>query len=122
MLNGLTALVVEEQFLIALDIERMLEALGITHTLFARTAAEAELLISHGTDIAIAIIEIRRADVGGSQLITRLYDAKVPCILTTADSDIGMASKCWPTLAVLTKPLPEDNLVSAVAQALGAHA
>ena len=72
MLNGRTALVVEEEFLIALDVQRMLEALGVGLTLFARTPAEAEQLRARWPEIAIAILAELTALRHGIDLNARL--------------------------------------------------
>lgn len=121
MPNGRTALIVEEQFLIALDIERMLAALGFSHTLFARNVAEVELLGNHWPDISFAIVEVRQSDSAAPKLVGRLHDANIPCVLTTADYDLGAGFYRWPTLSILTKPLSEQDVANAVERALGAR-
>src|SRR5690349_19775253 len=85
MLNGRTALVVEEEFLIALDIQRMLENLGVAQALFARSAAEAEHMRPSWPEIGIAIVEIRSDDIAAFQLVEAFQGAGVPTVLTTAD-------------------------------------
>ena len=121
MLNGRTALVVEEQFLIALDIQRMLEALGAGETLFASTAAEAENLRERWPDIGIAIIEIHSRDTAAFQLVDNLQRADVPTVLTTADATMGPASAAFPELVILHKPIPEDAMAHAVLEARAAR-
>lgn len=122
MLNGRTALVVEEEFLIALDIQRMLETLGVSDTLFASSAAEAEKLRAHWPQIGIAVVEIRSRDAASLQLVDQLRQASVPTVLTTADVSVGHAAPVtFPELTVLPKPIPEEAMTSAVRQALVAR-
>jgi CheY-like chemotaxis protein len=117
MLNGRPALIVEEEFLIALDIQRMLEMLGAGQTLFARNAAEAHELRAHWPDIALAIIEVRAGDAPSQQLLESLTGVGIPVVLTTAD--IGLRSSTQGPF--VTKPIPEDELASAVQQALASR-
>ncbi len=121
MLNGQTALVVEEEFLIALDIQRMLELLGVGQTLFAGTAAEAENFRARWPEIGIAVVEIRHRDDAAHGLIEGLRSAGIPTVLTTSDLGIGRGSGAFPELTMLPKPIPEDAMTSAVQQALAAR-
>lgn len=119
MLNGRTALVVEEEFLIALDIQRMLETQGAGQTLFARTVAEAALMRDRWSEIGVAVVEVRIRDAAGLQLVDDLRRAGVPTILTTADVTVGRVP--YPELSVLPKPIAEDAMASAIRQALAAR-
>ena len=118
MLTGRTALVVEEEFLIALDIQRMLEALGVEQTLFARTAAEAAQLQARWPEIAIAIVEIRAGDASTSALAESLVAARIPTVLVTADFNArhGIAEAL--ALPVVVKPIPEEHMTAAIGQVL----
>ena len=120
MLTGRTALVVEEEFLIALDIQRMLEALGVGQTLFARTAAEAAQLQARWPEIAIAIVEIRAGDASTSALAESLVAAGIPTVLITADFNgrHGIAGAL--ALPVVVKPIPEEHMTAAIGHALSA--
>jgi len=120
MLNGRTALVVEEEFLIALDIQRMLEMLGAGQTLFAGTASDAENLRDQWPDIGIAIVEVGGRHTAAGQLVQALRQAGVPMVLTTADVLVSQDPGAFPELAIIPKPIPEDAMVSAVRKALTA--
>lgn len=120
MLNGRTVLIVEGEFLIALDFQRMLEALGIGQTLFARDVAEAETLRERWPEITLAIVEIRGGPAATLPLIDSLGASGVACVLTTGDVETRSAL-ARPDRPVLIKPVPEDVLASAVAQALAAR-
>jgi DNA-binding NtrC family response regulator len=120
MLNGQTALVVEEEFLIALDIQRMLELMGAGQTLFASTPGEAEHFRARWPELGIAVVEIRHRDEAAIDLVERLRSAGIPTVLTTADLDIGQ-TRDLADLALLPKPIPEDEMTSAVRQALAAR-
>lgn len=122
MHNGRTALIVEEEFLIALDIQRMLENQGIGHTLFARTPAEAAQLQPRLDDLAIAIVEMHAHDAAVFRLIEDLRTAGVPIVLIT--SDVAFRSRSGSglsDLAVVIKPIPEDGMANAIRHAVAAR-
>ena len=121
MLNGRTALVVEEEFLIALDIQRMLEANGAGQILFARTTAEAEQLSASWPELGLAIVEVRSHGTTAHSLVDSLKRAGVPLVLTTADVTMGKGARAFPDLTLIPKPIPEDALASAIEQALAAR-
>ena len=118
MLTGRTALVVEEEFLIALDIQRMLETLGIAQTLFARTPAEAEQLRARWPEIAIAVVEIRAGNAEALALAESLAGAAIPTVLVTADIEARHDLVAAMALPLVTKPIPEQDMTAAVGQAL----
>ena len=119
MLTGQTALIVEGEFLIALDIQRMLETLGVGQTLFARTSAEAEQLRARWTEIGIAIVEIRTGNAPAFALAESLVAASIPVVLITADIDAHHGFAATLDLPVVVKPIPDEDMAAAVAQALG---
>lgn len=121
MLNGRTALIVEPEFLIALDVQRMLEALGVGQTLFARTVEEAGQLGAHWSDIALAVVEIRTHEPGATQLALALKAQGIPVVLTTAELGQAKGVPEFPGLQILLKPVPEEAMASAVQQALAAR-
>jgi len=117
MLNGRPVLIVEAEFLIALDIQRMLELFGVGQTLFARNADEARQLQSHWPDLALAIVEQRSADDKPGQLPSELAYASIPVVLTTGDVNLR-GRETGSMLPVVMKPISEDSLASAVRLAL----
>lgn len=118
MLNGRIALIVEKEFLIALDIQRMLETLGAGQTLFARHVTEAEQLRARWPEIAIAIVEVRADDAPTTHLAETLAAAGIPIVLITTDAETQHDFAASPSLPVVVKPVPEEALANAVRQAL----
>lgn len=119
MLNGRPTLIIEEEFLIALDIQRMLEAMGAGQTLFARNAQEARQLGTHWNDLALAIVELRMQDRISHQLSADLAAAGIALVVTTGD--IGLHREVTLNAPLVMKPFPEETLASAVRQALAAR-
>lgn len=118
MLNGRTALILEKEFLIALDQQRILEALGVGETLFAHTPAEAEQLLGREAAIALALVEIHQEDAAAHALLARLLAQAIPVVLTTADTALLRGYAPFPHLPVLVKPVPEEELKAAIVATL----
>ena len=116
MLNGRPVLIVEEEFLIALDLQRMLETLDCGQTLFARNVAEARALRAHWPHLALAIVEYRSDTADSEALRQELLGLGIPTVVATGHSE----RKTGATLAtpVLVKPFSETSLAGAVAGVL----
>lgn len=118
MLDGRTALIVEAEVIIALDIQRMLETLGVGQTLFARTAAEAIALCADRQDIALAIVEFPLKAEGSLRLVQDLTAAGMAVVLASSDIGVRHGFSQLPDLPVVMKPVPEDVMASAIRAAL----
>lgn len=117
MLNGRPVLIVEQEFLIALDIQRMLEAMGVGQTLFANNAHEARQLASHWPDLALAIVEMRMDDMGARQLTDELSAASIPVVVTSGNINLA-GTLGHARYQMVRKPIPEEDMASAVALAI----
>ena len=118
MLNGQTVLIVESQFLIALDIQRCLEAFGATLTVFARNTAEVLDAIDHWPSFSLALVEVRDQHDDDAVLLRGLAEAGVKLVLLTADATLRRGHSDFPAAPVVMKPFLEDDLASALKQAL----
>ena len=113
-LSGRTILIVEDEPLIALDIESGFQRSGAT-VVVARSLADARNLIEHG-GICAAIVDFGLGDHDANDLCARLKRQHVPFVLHSGYSHTGMA--CEPA-AVIPKPASPERLVEAVSQLLG---
>ncbi|KKB84227.1 hypothetical protein VW29_11445 [Devosia limi DSM 17137] len=112
------ALLVEEEFLIAMDLERVLEHFAITETVIARTAQEALALQTDWNAFALAIVDVGHAPHAGLELAHHLLSTGVPLVLTTTDLSLAGGIPDLPNVPVVTKPVPETVLVGALQRAL----
>lgn len=118
MLNGQTILVVEAEFLIALDLQRMLEGLDAGQMLFARSSDEARELEPHWPSLALAIVEVRPDQPHATALLRGLQVASIPVVISTADNAIRHGHPEFPGVPVLLKPVAEEDLAPALHTAL----
>ena len=118
MLNGSTVLVVEEEFLIALDIQRMLENLNVGQVVFARSVDEAQGFKEHWAGVRLAIVEVTLQRHHSFSLIATLQSLGICVVLSSADGSLRHGIEQFPTLPVVLKPMAEHDLVQAIGLAI----
>ena len=64
LLSGKRCLVLDDEFLIALDIQQILEIAGATHVACAATVPEALELLRREPDFDVAVLDVK---IGGPQ-------------------------------------------------------
>ncbi len=114
LLSGLRLLIVEDEFLIAMDVEQLCREHGAAETIVAGTAAElAELSADDGFDAAILDVMIEghsTLDVARS-----LAERGIPFVFATGYSDRSDVFSAFPGVRVVGKPYAGEELVEAVA-------
>lgn len=112
VLAGKRVLVVEAEFLVALDIQRMLERAEAGETVFARGIAEAAALGAHFPQYELAIVEVPPNDgLAAVALLERLRSGGIPVIATTTT---GPSLAPVPAaVPILYKPFDEAALLAA---------
>ena len=110
MLQNTKILVLEEEFLIAIDLQEMLEANGATDLVFASTVNEAEALLQRGAGFDLAIAEARFGRPEIIALCAALAHRGVAVVVTSADCETG---RVFGDLPVIEKPFDERQLVAA---------
>lgn len=118
MLTGQKTLVVEEEFLIALDIQRVLEEHNVGQCVFARSSQEALALRERWPEYSLAIVELRARQPANLELLRGLDAAGVRLIITTSDLSQRAGVLDLPEAPTLIKPFPEAELMSAINKAL----
>jgi CheY-like chemotaxis protein len=114
-----TILIVENEPLIAMDVESMLNALGAARVHHALTCRDALDWID-GNHPDIAILNLHLRDGPSTIVAERLADRTIPFVIysgdTHASSDQGdlIAQAVW-----ITKPCTQDELVDALSRASG---
>ena len=118
MLTGQTVLIVETEFLIALDIQRVLEFLGAGQTVFARNTIEALDAAARWPGFGLALVEIHHERDDDLALLQGLKEAGVPLVLLSADIALRHGSTSFPGIPIVMKPFLEEELASAIETAL----
>jgi len=120
MFSGHKVLIVEAEFLIAFDIQRMLEALLSGQMLFARSPEEARQHEHLWPAINLAIVEIDPHPEQSRALLDGLRQAGIPLIVSTVDASLRQGHPDFPGAPVLVKPIMEESFHHAVTTALAA--
>ncbi len=118
MLTGHKVLIVEAEFLVAFDIQRMLETLMTGPMLFARSPLEARDHEHLWPSISLAIVDLGHQPDHVGPLLHGLRDAGIAVILSTMDNKMQQGHPDFPGAPVIIKPMIEDDFHRAVAAAL----
>lgn len=111
-MHGLHALVVEDEYLVAADIEQTLRAAGAADVTIKGDADAARTLDLSA--FALAVIEARFASADAVALCAALRAARVPVVVTSADQAVqAMFTGATP----LAKPFDTEALLAACAAA-----
>jgi DNA-binding response OmpR family regulator len=119
MLSRLRLLIIEDVFLIALDIQRVLENADAGQTVFARNFAEASALADRFGEFDLAIVNPpHEADL---EIANRLVAAG-PAIVVCTAAHKNLAGTTLAGAPVVIKPFSDDDLLAACREALAASA
>lgn len=112
-LSDLTVLVIEDEFLIAADMQRIVEDAGASCVLLAGSRATAREHINGDRRIDIAILDLKLGEEDGLPLAQDLRDRRIPFVIAT-----GMDPIAGPRdVAILQKPFGDDQVVEALLKA-----
>jgi CheY-like chemotaxis protein len=113
------ALIIEDEPLIALDLQRMLEGLGHRVTAIARTRADAvEAVSSDKPGLVLADIRLADGSSGLEAVNDILSSFSVPVVFITAYPDKLMTGERPEPTFLITKPFREDAVKAVVSQVL----
>ena len=116
MLQGLRILIVEDEPLIALDLETgIIDHQGVVVGP-ANTIIGALRLIDDG-DVHGAIIDLRLKDGSALPVAERLSAAGTPFVIHSGQADVMLAG-AWPNVPVIGKPAPTEAVIAALSAAI----
>jgi DNA-binding response OmpR family regulator len=117
-LSGTSIFVVEDEAIVALDLQTMLEDAGAEVVGPAGTLPEAETL-SENRDISLAILDVRLNQDTITTVADRLTERRIPIIFHTGHSTSEGLTARWPGCKVLHKPVSPLELMATVCGLLG---
>ena len=115
-LSGLTVLIVEDEFLIAADAQRIVEDAGATRVLLASSTAAARGFLNDSHSIDVGILDLKLGSEDGLPLAQEFHYRRIPFVVATGfsgdfDQSVG---------AVVQKPYNDREVVEALMKALEA--
>ena len=115
LLDGLRILVLEDEFLIAMDVEQLCRDHGATDIPIARDLAE----IGGLSRFDAAIVDLMLSGTPTLDFAARLRNAGVPFVFASGYSDVDELNASFPDIQLVTKPYSGDDLIEALASACG---
>jgi CheY-like chemotaxis protein len=121
-LTGKRCLVVDDEFLIALDIQQVLEQAGAAEVVCTGNAVEALTAVRRGR-FDLAVLDMRLGAGGGTSLpiADALAAADTPFIFLTGLRGDSAEARAYPAALVVEKPYGASTLLAAILQAAAGH-
>ena len=108
-MEGLTVLVVEDEFLIALDSQRILEEAGAGTVLLANSTGEVHKLLVNGPRIDASILDLKLGDEDATPLMEEFARRNIPFLVTT-----GLDAAVPAGVRILPKPYRDAEFIDAI--------
>ena len=118
LLSGMRVLILEDEFLIAMDVEQLCRDSGAVNVMIARTLSEID------REQAVENFDAAILDVmlGGSSTLPfaeELHKSGVPFIFASGYGDVDEIFTAFPGVVVIGKPYSGTELIEALAVASG---
>lgn len=117
-LEGMRILLMEDEALIAMDVEQMCRDNGASDVVIMRNVAQAATL--HDQQFSGAIVDLMLGGTPTIDVARSLAARNVPFIFATGYTETEAAFGEFPGVAVIGKPYADEELVSALARAIAA--
>lgn len=119
-LAGLKVLIVEDEFLIAMDVEQMCLEQGAAEVTIMRAVGEVAEALDQGQRYDVAILDLTVSGESTLGLAGRLQGAGIPFIFATGYPDNPQIAQAHPGAIVVAKPFMGSALVDAIKATLAA--
>jgi len=118
LLDGLRILVLEDEFLIAADVEQLCRDYGAGDVVVAGDLTEIEP--EHlAAQFDAAIVDLMLSGASTLDFASRLRASGLPFIFASGYSDLDELKTSFPEIRLVSKPFSGEDLVEAVAAACG---
>ena len=116
LLEGLRILVLEDEFLIAMDVEQLCRDHGANDVLIARSVEEIDP-VDGVTNIDAAILDVMLGGNSTLDFARTIHERGVPFVFASGYTDLSAITAKFPGVAVVGKPYAGNDLVEALASA-----
>ncbi len=118
LLDGLKILVLEDEFLIAMDIEQLCRDHGAADVVIVRDLTEVDSP-TVAAQFDAAIVDLMLGGISTLDFASGLRDTGVPFVFASGYSDAEEIKASFPGVTLVTKPYSGEDLIEAVASARG---
>ena len=115
-LKGLRVLILEDEFLIAMDVEQLCRESGAEDVFIVRSLQELEG--GEMPDFDVAIVDLMLSGVSTLDFARQIYDRGVPFVFASGYSDLQEITEKFPSVSVVGKPYAGEDLIGAVTAAV----
>ncbi|MCV3238694.1 response regulator [Mesorhizobium sp. ZC-5] len=114
-LKGLRVLILEDEFLIAMDVEQLCRDSGAEDVFIVRSLQE---LAADMPDFDVAIVDLMLSGVSTLDFARQIYDRGVPFVFASGYTDLQEITEKFPNISVIGKPYAGEDLIGAVTAAV----
>lgn len=118
-LEGRTALIVEDQLLIAMDLQQLLESAGM-NVLGTVTSCREALDFIRETRPDISVLDVNLGDETSEAVATHLREAGISFLFATGYGDDGAIPANFPDTPIVRKPYDRDEIFLQIGKLLAA--
>lgn len=113
-LSGLAILILEDEPILAMDLQDILESAGATVVGPAHNVRRA-LQILDEREVQAAVLDVQLGDGNSYPVAERLKNKCVPWIFYTGNADESSLLVDWPSSVILRKPVSPQKLLGGLA-------
>jgi DNA-binding NtrC family response regulator len=114
-LKGSRILIVEDEFIIALEVQSCLEEAGATVVGPAFTVSKAIELASR-ENLSAAVLDLRLGRDSAAPIAAVLAERHIPFVFYTGQPATDPVRRAWPQATTVSKPASDNQIVSALAE------
>lgn len=116
-LKGLRVLILEDEFLIAMDVEQLCRDSGAEDVFIVRSLEELDGT-ANMPDFDVAIVDLMLSGVSTLDFARQIYDCGVPFVFASGYNDLQEITEKFPNVSVVGKPYAGEDLIAAVTAAV----
>lgn len=117
-LKDLRILVMEDEFLIAMDVEQLCQDHGAEEVIILRTLKELGDRTVEERGINVAVVDVMLAGESTVEFAKQLQDRKVPFVFATGYAENEHLFEAFPGIRVVGKPYAGPTLITAIVEAV----
>jgi CheY-like chemotaxis protein len=117
-LKDLRILVMEDEYLIAMDVEQMCHDHGAEEVLILRTLKELgdRTIVERG--ISVAVVDVMLAGESTVEFAKSLRESQIPFVFATGYAENEHLFEAFPGIRVVGKPYSGPTLITAIVEAM----
>lgn len=117
-LKDLRILVMEDEFLIAMDVEQICQDHGAEEVVILRTLKELgdRTIVERG--ISVAVVDVMLAGESTVEFAKSLQESRIPFVFATGYAENEHLFEAFPGIRVVGKPYSGSTLITALVEAM----